>query len=598
MSTESTLNRRSFLKGAALTGTAAAAFGLAGEAFADEAEEAEEAAEETTSSYLIAPDPVDDSLITETIETEVVIIGSGVSGLCLGARLAELGVDFRIFSAGTTHVQRGGSFHGINTTVQQAYGIEDYTLENLASRIKQEFMAHTYFVDQRKWSKWYNNCEEALNWMIAKGESYGGRFVLEMGYNDEDYLWDFTPASHNFIMLDEDLTVDNGGIFSYVTDYGAFLGAALINDIYQHEIEQVTSIDFLTKAEYLVREDDNTGRVSAVVAQKLDEEGNGTGEYVKYVGSKGIVMATGDFSQNHEMMADHCPWAVDRGLLYDYDVNYDATFQFGGVMPGDGQKMGLWVGAAWQKTPYNAPIIDCLDGPYTKEISNVTTINLNKNGKRYMNEDCLCSYSALAGMQQPDQAAYYIWPVEWADKNEVWDMFGATIAAPEDGIQYPSYCSYTSDEMRETWAANAESGTYVSGSTVQEVLEAFGDIDVENALESIEKYNQYCQDGFDPEFLKNANELDEIVSESGLYYGYKCSMNYTRFLGVTGGLRTNEDMQVCDENDEPIEGLYNIGVMVGDMYANTYNFAICGHNLSSTCTTFPYLLAQDFADME
>lgn len=62
-------------------------------------------------------------------------------------------------------------------------------------------------------------------------------------------------------------------------------------------------------------------------------------------------------------------------------------------------------------------------------------------------------------------------------------------------------------------------------------------------------------------------------------------------------MRTNAQMQVCDENDEPIEGLYNIGVMVGDMYASTYSFCICGHNLSSTCTTFPYLLAQDFADM-
>lgn len=607
------LDRRSFLKGAALAGAGTAAFGLGSyasvaqadevEAEAEEEEEVEateeEAAEETaeTSSYLTAPDPVDDSLITETIETDVVIIGTGVSGLCLADRLAELGVDFRIFSAGTTHVQRGGSIHGINTTVQQAYGIDDYTPENLAHRIKQEIMANSYFIDQRKWSKWYNNCEEAVNWMIEKCESYGGKFVLELGYNDEDYLWDFTPASHNFIMTDESLTTENGGIFSYTTDYGAYAGAALINDIYQYEVEQVVPIDFSTKAEYLIRDDDNTGRVSAVVAQKLDENGEGTGEYVKYIGNKGIVMATGDFSQNQEMLADHCPWVLEHNLISDVDVNYDATFTFGGLMPGDGQKMGLWVGAAWQKAPYNAPMIDCLDGPYTKEISNVTTINLNKNGKRYMNEDCLCSYSALAGIQQPDQVVYYIWPEELADKNETWNQFGATVASPDDGIQYPSYCSYTPDEMREKWASNAEQGTYVSGSTVQEVLEALGDIDVDAALETIEQYNQYCQDGYDPEFLKSASELDEIVSESGVYYGYRCEMDATRFLCITGGLRTNDDMQVCDENDEPIEGLYNIGVMVGDMFANCYNFAICGHSLSATCTTFPYLLAQDFANM-
>lgn len=110
-------------------------------------------------------------------------------------------------------------------------------------------------------------------------------------------------------------------------------------------------------------------------------------------------------------------------------------------------------------------------------------------------------------------------------------------------------------------------------------------------------HNGYCDDGYDPEYLKNKACLDKIDSPSGVYYGYKITVGPDQLLGATGGLRTNAQMQVCDENDEPIEGLYNIGVMVGDMYANTYNFCICGHNLSATCTTFPYLLAQDFADM-
>lgn len=70
------------------------------------------------------------------------------------------------------------------------------------------------------------------------------------------------------------------------------------------------------------------------------------------------------------------------------------------------------------------------------------------------------------------------------------------------------------------------------------------------------------------------------------FYGMKYAVGFSNFLCVTGGLRTNPDMQVCDEKDAPIDGLYNAGVMVGDMYANCYNFAICGHNLSSACNTF------------
>ncbi len=584
------ISRRQVLAGSAAAAVAAAALSKLPAARADEAAEAAG----STASYLVAPDPVDESLIADTVERDVIVIGSGVAGLCMGARLAELGVSFKLFTAGSTHVQRGGSFHGIDTTTQEAYGIS-YKAEDLGKRMKQEVMCGSYFVDWPKWSCWLNNCSEAMNWLIAKAEGYGCKVVLEHGYNDEDYLWDFTPASHNFVMVDESLTADNGGIFSYTTDYGAFMGAGLVNDIYQHEIEQVESIDWLTKAEYL--EKDDSGRVVSVVAQKLDEEGQGTGEYVRYVGNKGIVMATGDFSQNREMMEKYCPWVVENGMLTEYPVNYDAGFQFGGIMPGDGQKMGLWAGAAWQKSP-NACLIDSLDGPYHKEIGNVDTINLNKHGKRFMNEDVLCSYSAIACLQQTDHEVFYVWPVEYADKYEEWNNFGATVPSPDDGVQYPSYCTFTPDEMKETWASNAENGTYVSGSTVQEVLEALGDIDVETALATIEQYNQYCADGYDPEFQKNASLLDAIDSPSGLYYGYKITMGPANLLGSTGGLRTNEHMQVCDADDQPIEGLYNIGVMVGDMYATTYNFCICGHNLSATCTTFPYLLAQEFADME
>ena len=76
--------------------------------------------------------------------------------------------------------------------------------------------------------------------------------------------------------------------------------------------------------------------MSAIVAKDPD------GNYVKYVGRKGIVLATGDFSANQDMMAKYCSWVAP--LLQYNEVDYDAMFQFGGLGPGDGQKMGLWAG--------------------------------------------------------------------------------------------------------------------------------------------------------------------------------------------------------------------------------------------------------------
>jgi ribosome recycling factor len=99
-------------------------------------------------------------------------------------------------------------------------------------------------------------------------------------------------------------------------------------------------------AKQLVREDNNTGRVSAVIAQRQSD-----GAYIKFVANKAVVMATGDFSTDRDMMAKYSPWVYEHFKdKFTWETNYDNEFVYTGLMPGDGQKMGLWIGAAWQRT--------------------------------------------------------------------------------------------------------------------------------------------------------------------------------------------------------------------------------------------------------
>ena len=65
-----------------------------------------------------------------------------------------------------------------------------------------------------------------------------------------------------------------------------------------------------------------------------------------------------------------------------------------------------------------------------------------------------------------------------------------------------------------------------------------------------------------------------------------------------GGLRTNDNMQVCNEADDPIPGLYNVGTMVGDFYAGYYTFQVEGVNYGATCDTFGYLTGRYIAEHE
>jgi succinate dehydrogenase/fumarate reductase flavoprotein subunit len=332
-------------------------------------------------------------------------------------------------------------------------------------------------------------------------------------------------------------------------------------------------IRYKVVAKQLVREDNNTGRVSAVIAQGED------GTYTKYVGAKGIIMATGDFSANREMMAKYCPMVLP--LLTDAgDRGYDNSFKFGGLFKGDGQQMGLWAGAAWQRTFPNAPMIMGKWIGSNQPYGTHRGLLVNRNGERFTNEDINGPFEGWAQIREPDMTAYAIWDVNYAEAGAPWHVFGMVEGA--DPIP--------PENMVSAWEAYVEQGTYVKGETVEEVIEQLG-LPVDATKATIDRYNELVAGGEDLDFHKRASTLASIAQ--GPFYGG--ILNVPDFLTVMGGLRTNVNMQVCDANDQPIPGLYNIGTMVGDYYANIYNYMIAGNNLGACCLTFGYLTGRDIA---
>ena len=67
---------------------------------------------------------------------------------------------------------------------------------------------------------------------------------------------------------------------------------------------------------------------------------------------------------------------------------------------------------------------------------------------------------------------------------------------------------------------------------------------------------------------------------------------------MLGGLSTDPQMRVCDKEDNPIPGLYNVGTMVGDMFATNYTFMVEGANYGANCITFGYLTGKHIAENE
>jgi succinate dehydrogenase/fumarate reductase flavoprotein subunit len=466
-----------------------------------------------------------------------------------------------VISASSGPIARGGSNHAIKSKVIDAAGVEPY---DVAEFFKQELSCASYNVDQDKWWKFANNCEEAMNWLIDKMEAAGYETVLEMPNCDEaNGPMMQHVGSHSWIGGD-------------VTEAGAGQ-QFVVETLAQNAIDAGAQVIYNTVAKQLVREDDNTGRVTAVIAQAED------GSYTKYVGSKAIVLATGDFSTDKEMMAKYCDWAMP--LLDDTgDQGYSTALKVGGLYPGDGQKMGLWIGAAWQKNTSNAPVILVGAGgaglPSTQANGAHRGLLINKNGYRYGNEDNNGSTTAISMMHQPDMTAFGIWGTNYAADRAPWYQFGMIYG--DDPIP--------PEEMIEKWELMVRVGQYVKGDTIEEVIEQLG-LPLEETMATVERYNGFCEAGVDEDYHKQASLLVPIAE--GPFYGG--SYGKPTFLCVMGGLRTNVNMQVCDENDEPIPGLFNVGCMVGDMFANSYNFMIPGHSLGN-CTTFGYLTGRGIAD--
>ena len=250
------LSRRDFLKGTAATVAGAAALGLMGSMPAAQAH-AEEAEEEflTAEAYAnkkwkfeVMPKeyPIADEKISKVFTNEIVVVGSGMSGLTTAVSAQEDGADVRVISAGARAISRGGSNHAIGSKKQKELGI-DYSPDTESGRhaAKVEKHSASCYIDERKWSNWINHSGEAMDWMIDKMASKGLHVSLEPGYVDPDGILTVPPGSHSF--------------WNEKQHFGMLFGAPLCAQAYADIFtENGGVIDFKTKALYLIRDDNNT----------------------------------------------------------------------------------------------------------------------------------------------------------------------------------------------------------------------------------------------------------------------------------------------------------------------------------------------------
>lgn len=599
------MNRRSFLKGALASG-ALAAMGIAsgcasaggtGASGADDKDgtsgngSGNNAAQPSTGtaataetyqtadtsekpwSFEIAPDPIPEDQIAETVEADVVVVGAGTSGLITAVSAAEEGLKVAVVSASTKPVARGGSNNAVYCRAMEQANIDKLT----PFMFQKEIFYAGNQVDERKWYAHYNNSETAMNWVSDIMENAGYKVKVEIG----------TPGSPTSLYYETcSVGWDYGDGMEPDPDIPA--GTGMMQPLLVKELARVLTEDlgqqiyFQNKGEQLVREDGGTGRVDAVICSRSD------GTFAKYVGKKAVVLATGDFSANRDMMyryaPNYAPYIDD--VVYDTEPDYDAGFRYGGLFKGDGQRMGLWVGAGWQKIFPNC-VMGGFFGPGPRNLySNFLGLLVNQNGERFMNENCLSPCAGMNNYGQPGKTVYAIWGKDYASQEKVSGSWNNDTMLEGD-------LSAVAPQVIASWDEQVETGAMVKGDTLEDVISQLG-LPPET-IETTTRYNQLCLDGYDADFHKEASLMHPFGE--GPYYG-QSSGGMLIFLTVLGGLSTDAHFRVCDKEDKPIPGLFNVGTMVGDMFATNYTFMVEGANYGANCITFGYLTGKYIAENE
>lgn len=536
------ITRRSFI-----AGSAAGAGIIAAAAAGQDGEELSSGSRRSRAySFEIPPPPIPEGKIERRIAADIVVVGAGTSGLVCANAAAERGAGVVVIASSAGPVGRGGSIHAFNSRLMRKLGFA----QDAARELREVMKCHSYLVDQDKWWLWARKSGEAMDWLAEKMERAGYRSVIEMGNTDPEGIMTMHPGSHSWL----------GGNIKTAGQSQQLV----VNVLARAAQARGARIFYNTTAVQLVRENNNTGRVRAVIAKTPD------GAYCAYEGAKAIVLATGDF-KDEEMVEKYCPWMLPL-------VKGGA-----GIYSGDGHKMALWVGAAWQKVVPNAPMLMGGAGPGTQPYRAFTGLVVNNNGERFGNEDSLVSFAGAAQMLQPSFTVHAVWDSAYAERAAPWTPVGSYYGGPSE-IPVQS--------VIEGWEDSVKTRMMVRAGTIDELAGKLG-IPAAALKAATEKYNRFCRNRADEDFGKRPGLL--IPVERPPFYGETSRSPW--LLCISGGLRTNLKMQVLDRNEKAIPGLYAVGTIVGDMYAGIYTFLEPGHNLGANCLTFGYLAGKEIAGM-
>jgi succinate dehydrogenase/fumarate reductase flavoprotein subunit len=496
-------------------------------------------------SWETPPEPIPEERIFETKQYDAVIIGGGISGLAVGARCTELGLNVAVLNKTNGYTAHGGHVASVGSKIQRANGvhIDKYSFARdwmriCGSRVNEDLL----------WL-FINRSEEAFEWIMELGgddvyaELYGGYYK---GIGFAEY-----PGTH--------FMFTKPGGKKYKSN-GAQLMCEILNDVI---IDGGNDIMRNTQGLRLEKE---SGRVTGVIAKTRD------GKLVRFNGTRGVVLATGDIGGDPEMLEAFCPW----GLV----PKRSSYWPVGGNL-GEGHKMGYWVGGAFETAPWALSLHMTGYAGFMNFF-----LHINKQGKRFMNEDTwMGAKSARVLMQPGGDYAFSVFDSGWFEDASNGAKYHGGQAADPGFLSYGEAWDGERNDLRQMLERNIEDGFAYKADSVEE-LAGWMETPIENVIATVNRYNELCRNREDTDYGKRPELLASI--DKPPYYAV---MFGPRLLNVFGGLLTDVKLRVLDKNHTPIGGLLAVGMIAGGLYSVDYPLLFNG-NSHGRCLTWGRVAAE------
>ena len=507
---------------------------------------------------------IDETAITETVDTDILIVGAGNGGMFAAAYAAANGLNFRVIEQ-NANVQDTRHWYGaVDSAAAKEAGEPATDKAKLLSEISRYASGKC---DQRVVKTWINESaamhdfmrsilEDKYGWVCDFTSGSEAAWPAENAEHNTDYL--YPVQEHNYMASESASGLPrNELLLQYIQELG-------------YDVDFKTSLAKLEK--------NSEGRITGIIAQSTEDD-----HFIRYNANKGVLLACGGFPGNPYMMEQLDPLGTSVTTACSYSP----------ADKGYGIRAAVWAGANLDKEA--APMLfdrgvvaPGVDGGYVDSDTafggkafpgkirqyNPGTqpfLKVNRNGERFANESCPYNDIVYAAAHQPGRVYAQICDANVLEDAKRFHTIGCSAQTRAGGEKY------FQGKVDEAVAA----GTLFVCDTIEELADKLGFTGEakDTFLATVDRYNELYDKQEDEDFGKPAYRLSAI--RTAPFYG--CWLGAS-LLCTEQGIAINDKGQALDNDNKPMPGLYVTGDMSGSFFANNYPCLMAGVAMGRTLT--------------